>query len=354
MLEHIGAEDVNAGPAAAGVSYKGDVMMVRSGLGKLLLACGTGLRQTVMVGILATGLTGIAPVAMATNPDCGDAIRIMPGDTLLRVAQTCRTTIPALLAANPGITEPNRIHVGQLIFMPGRNPAAPAHRPPAIAVPPSSWGQGGFSRCGATVQVRPGDTFSAIASRCGVSFAQLRAENPQLRDPNLIFVGMNLRVPSSVGARPHQPPAPIVAQNLRVTGTVTSEGVTCQAFRGDDGRLYTFAGTATRPLRTGDRIEVTGTRAATAICQQGTTINVSQIVLLDSVAPSAIDLTGTITREGVTCTALRGDDGRLYTIAGQTGGFQPGDRVRITGDLAQMSFCQQGTTVNVRSIRSAW
>lgn len=311
------------------------------------------LPQVLGMAAVAAGVFAFAPMASATNPACGDAIRITPGDTLLRVATACDTTVPALLAANPEITQPNRLFVGQLVWMPGRNPAVPVQRPAATPVP-SQWGQGAFARCGATVQVRRGDTFSGIARRCGVTPAQLHAENPRLRDPGRIFSGMVLRVPSSVGAPAHQPVAPIVPDVLRVAGTVTGEGVTCQAFRGDDGRLYTIAGSATRPLRPGDRIEVTGTRVRGAICQQGVTIAASQIVLRDSIAPRTIDLTGTITREGVTCTALRGDDGRLYTLTGQTGGFQPGDRVRITGETAEMSFCQQGTTVNLGTIRAAW
>ena len=313
-----------------------------------------GIRAVLGVTAFAAACAVFAPPAMAANPACGDAIRITPGDTLLRVASYCNTTIPALMAANPQITEPNRLFVGQLVYMPGRNAAVPVYRPPVATPPANNWGQGAFSRCGASVQVRPGDTFTGIAQRCGVTPAQLRAENPQLRDPNFIFSGMTLRVPSSLTSQPARPAPLPVAQNLRVTGTITSEGVTCQALRGDDGTLYTIAGTATRPLRAGDRVEVTGTRAASALCQQGVPISATRILLLEAAPQPGIDVTGTITREGVTCTALRGDDGRLYTIAGQTGEFQPGDRVRVTGDVAQMSFCQQGTTVNVRSIRSAW
>ncbi|WP_019954175.1 LysM peptidoglycan-binding domain-containing protein [Yoonia vestfoldensis] len=308
------------------------------------------LPQVLGLAAVAAGAVALAPVAMASNPACGDAIRITPGDTLLHVATACDTTVPALLAANPEITQPNRLFVGQLVWMPGRNPAAAVHRPAPTPVP-NHWGQGAFARCGATVQVRRGDTFSGIARRCGVTPAQLRAENPRLHNPNLIFSGMVLRVPSSTAPTPALPRP---AQALRIIGTVTGEGVTCQAFRGDDGRLYTFAGSATRPLRPGDRVEVTGTRAGASICQQGVTINATQVVLLNSVAPASIDLTGTITREGVTCTALRGDDGRLYTVTGQTAGLQPGDRVRITGEVAEMPFCQQGTTINLRSIGAAW
>jgi LysM repeat protein len=310
-----------------------------------------GIRQFCGAGALSLVLLALAPAAQAADPLCGDAIRVAPGDTMLDIARTCRTTVPALVAANPNIINPNRLHVGQIVLMPGRSVTTRPVLPPVAGTRPVQTGA-----CGASVRVQPGDTFSNIARRCGVSMAQLRAANPQLRDPNVIFTGMLLHVPT--GSTVLRPPVtslpPAASPNLRISGTITGEGATCQAFRGDDGVLYTFAGAATRPLRIGDRIEVTGTRAASSICQQGVTITATQIVLLNAQHNDTIDLTGTITREGVTCTAMRGDDGRLYTLAGQTGNFGPGDRVRVTGDLAQMSFCQQGSTVNVRTIRSAW
>jgi hypothetical protein len=66
-----------------------------------------------------------------------------------------------------------------------------------------------------------------------------------------------------------------------------------------------------------------------------------------------IRVTGVITDEGVECIALRGDDGRLYTLAGNAGGFEPGDRVRVIGRRADVSFCMQGTTIEVRHIFAA-
>lgn len=63
-----------------------------------------------------------------------------------------------------------------------------------------------------------------------------------------------------------------------------------------------------------------------------------------------IRVTGTITDGGVECTALQGDDGQLYTLAGVDGGFGPGDRVRVIGRVAGVSFCMQGTTIEVRRI----
>ena len=66
-----------------------------------------------------------------------------------------------------------------------------------------------------------------------------------------------------------------------------------------------------------------------------------------------ITVTGTLTDEGVTCQALRGDDGQLYTIGGDLGKFTTGDRVTVTGTVAEVSICQQGTTIDVQKIKKA-
>ncbi|HET7714222.1 MAG TPA: DUF5818 domain-containing protein [Bauldia sp.] len=69
---------------------------------------------------------------------------------------------------------------------------------------------------------------------------------------------------------------------------------------------------------------------------------------------TAIDVTGTLSNEGVECPSLRGDDGKLYTIADPTaGGFKPGDRVRVTGEVAGMSMCMQGITIAHPTISAA-
>jgi hypothetical protein len=64
-------------------------------------------------------------------------------------------------------------------------------------------------------------------------------------------------------------------------------------------------------------------------------------------------VTGTLTREGAECQAMRGDDGTLYTLAGDFRGFRPGDRVRVEGRIAEVSICMQGTTIDVRRIEDA-
>ncbi|HZF37182.1 MAG TPA: DUF5818 domain-containing protein [Blastocatellia bacterium] len=67
----------------------------------------------------------------------------------------------------------------------------------------------------------------------------------------------------------------------------------------------------------------------------------------------SITVTGKLTNEGVECKAMRGDDGKLYTLRGDLKGFRTGDRVKVTGRIAEMSNCMQGTTLGVEKIERA-
>ena len=67
----------------------------------------------------------------------------------------------------------------------------------------------------------------------------------------------------------------------------------------------------------------------------------------------SVTVTGTLTDEGVECRALRGDDGARYTLTGDLKGFKTGDRVTVTGTTAEVSTCQQGTTIAVQTIERA-
>jgi hypothetical protein len=64
---------------------------------------------------------------------------------------------------------------------------------------------------------------------------------------------------------------------------------------------------------------------------------------------NALTITATVTNEGVECPAVRTDDGKLYTIATKEK-LTPGMRVRITGTIAEASFCMQGTTIAATKI----
>lgn len=66
-----------------------------------------------------------------------------------------------------------------------------------------------------------------------------------------------------------------------------------------------------------------------------------------------ITVVGTLNDEGVECQAMRGDDGQLYTLGGNLEGYGSGDRVKVTGEVAEFSTCMQGTTITVESIERA-
>ncbi|WP_421725712.1 DUF5818 domain-containing protein [Bauldia sp.] len=71
-------------------------------------------------------------------------------------------------------------------------------------------------------------------------------------------------------------------------------------------------------------------------------------------AVDLVTITGTLSNEGATCPALRGDDGLLYTLVGEDlGEIIPGDRVTVTGVITEVSICMQGTTVAVTAIEPA-
>jgi hypothetical protein len=68
----------------------------------------------------------------------------------------------------------------------------------------------------------------------------------------------------------------------------------------------------------------------------------------------SVRVVGVLTDEGVECPALRGDDGQLYTLTPRDlQGFEVGDRVAVVGKVAQISFCNQGTTLEVQKITEA-
>ena len=67
---------------------------------------------------------------------------------------------------------------------------------------------------------------------------------------------------------------------LRISGTLTGEGVECPALRGDDGQLYTLTGDLTG-VSVGDQVCVEGQLVEISICMQGTTLHVEHV----SIAP---------------------------------------------------------------------
>lgn len=61
---------------------------------------------------------------------------------------------------------------------------------------------------------------------------------------------------------------------------------------------------------------------------------------------------GRVTDEGGDCIAMRGEAGEMYTLAGETRGLAPGDRVAVEGTIASAPGCVRGLTINVRRVQT--
>lgn len=113
---------------------------------------------------------------------------VQQGDTLLKIAVKFGTSITAIKLANGLISD--LIFIGQTLKIPGTGSS--------VAATP------GASNCPQFYTVTSGDTLKIIAARCGVDLATLIAVN-RLVNPDLIFVGQTLVIPSSVTTTPTSP-----------------------------------------------------------------------------------------------------------------------------------------------------
>ena len=114
---------------------------------------------------------------------------VQPGDTVYSIARRYSTTPQAIAAAN-SLADPNRIYVGQHLWI----PTGVTSPPPATS--------------GLWVTVGPGDTVYSIARRYGSTPQAIAAAN-SLADPNRIFIGERLWVPTTATPIPGATPAPI-------------------------------------------------------------------------------------------------------------------------------------------------
>jgi LysM repeat protein len=147
----------------------------------------TLLRIVLLVAVLMGSL--VTTGSAQAGGYCGATYTVQWGDTLGRIASICGVTIDAIYAANPGLG--SVIYAGQVINIPGGIPpyTPPPYTPPPYSPPPSS-GYGG------TYVVQYGDTLRIIAARYGTTVSDILAVNPQIWNPNLIYVGQVICLPA--------------------------------------------------------------------------------------------------------------------------------------------------------------
>ncbi len=123
--------------------------------------------------------SGAAPVCSFA---CQGGIHIVqPGETMFSIADKLGVPVDALIACNPQVPNPNLIFPGQ-----------------ALCTPTGATPQCGPGCQGGIYTVIPGDTMFLIAARLNVPLDRLIACNPQIPNPNLIFPGQKLCIPSPV------------------------------------------------------------------------------------------------------------------------------------------------------------
>lgn len=136
--------------------------------------------------IAAVLLASFASVSPAFASACGTSVTVVSGDTLRKIADRCVTTISALRRANPEIGSGDLIYPGQVLLLPG-----------AIIN-----GNSGYN----TYIVMRGDTLKSLASRFGTTVDILVSLNNSIVNVNLIYEGQRLVVPSGQGVPVPPPP----------------------------------------------------------------------------------------------------------------------------------------------------
>ena len=137
--------------------------------------------------LIYSGEVILIPVNSATTPvipvtGSGTiSYTVQPGDTLSALAQTYNTTVTAIQALNPQITDPSLIYSGQVILIPENSATTPV-------IPVT--GSGSF-----TYIVQPGDNLSTLAQEYGTTVAAILALNPQISNPALIYSGEAISIP---------------------------------------------------------------------------------------------------------------------------------------------------------------
>lgn len=214
-----------------------------------------------------------------------------------------------------------------------------------------------------------GETIEDAARDAGRDASDFLADNPDL-NRDILDLGQRMGLPGFEDAKPYAGANLTAAPAEAGPGAgvmLTAAGLPGNADvvigfgpRGGDyavlatGVTTTDRGTLEQAVTVPDDARPGDIAVFTAETADGRVRLVSEPVTIVAPGPAPgtrISVNGTLSNEGTECPALRGDDGRLYTLADTTsGGFRPGDRVHVDGEVAGMSRCMQGITLTATTI----
>ena len=95
---------------------------------------------------------------------------VITGDTMYLISKKLGVSLEKLITANPQVKNPTNIYIGQVFNIPGKNQLV-------------------------TYKVKAGDTMYLIAVKHGISTLSLIQANPQVKKPNLLYIGQTLNIP---------------------------------------------------------------------------------------------------------------------------------------------------------------
>ena len=142
------------------------------------------LQLFILVAVL---LASFASTSSAFAASCGTSVTVVSGDTLRKIADRCGTTVSAIRRANPEIGSGNLIYPGQVLLLPGTILGS----------------DGGYL----VYIVARGDTLKGLAIRFGSTVESIVASNPEITNPNVIYEGQRLTIYSGTSTPPTPPPA---------------------------------------------------------------------------------------------------------------------------------------------------
>ncbi len=125
------------------------------------------IRKFLRIALLCAVLCAVTAVTAFADY----SYTVKSGDTLSKIAGNNGVTISQILSANPKITNPSIIYVGQKITIPTTK--------------------------NVTYTIQPGDTMFGIAKRYEISLTELLKANANITNPSMIYVGQKITIPDT-------------------------------------------------------------------------------------------------------------------------------------------------------------
>ncbi|MEY8841146.1 DUF5818 domain-containing protein [Cribrihabitans sp. XS_ASV171] len=303
------------------------------------------LRLTLSAATLAAGAG-----AVGAQTSCGPSYEIRPGDTLYRVSQRCEVGLTRIMSLNPNV-DPRSLSVGQ-----------------EIRLTAGSSGTGDAGSDGTTTRgsyrVSEGDTLYSIAQAAGVTLFELLNENEDV-NPAALAIGELLDIPGSgdtsaaIDISPQSgPPGSDIAldaRNLRPNDFVTiGVGRVASEWRAVDTAQVAEDGDLSTRVWVPDWADPGARLIFVVDTDRGITLKSDRFSVVEprneNPERERITLEGRV-GSGAECAILTTSDGDVWSLTSGERSFTPGERVRISGQTVESSFCQQGVgTVEVASL----